>query len=107
MILSVKQGNGNKIHIYVDDEYRATVDSDYWYSEKYAVHNSYVCEGQFNCIIRYSSSDVGHADKGTECNFLLVGEAGGKGTIDTVYYNPNKVSVNDDAKDYLINDPIF
>ncbi len=35
MILSVKQGNGNKIHIYVDDEYRATVDSDYWYSEKY------------------------------------------------------------------------
>ena len=80
---------------------------NYWYSEKYAVHNSYVCEGQFNCIIRYSSSDVGHADKGTECNFLLVGEAGGKGTIDTVYYNPNKVSENDDAKDYLINDPIF
>ena len=35
MILSVKQGNANKIHIYVDDEYRATVDSDYWYSEKY------------------------------------------------------------------------
>lgn len=35
MILSVKQGNANKIHIYVDDEYRATVDSDYWYSERY------------------------------------------------------------------------
>lgn len=35
MILSVKQGKGNKIHIYVDDEYRATVDSDYWYSERY------------------------------------------------------------------------
>ena len=35
MKLSVKQGNANKIHIYVDDEYRATVDSDYWYSEKY------------------------------------------------------------------------
>ena len=35
MILSVKQGNANKIHIYVDEEYRATVDSDYWYSEKY------------------------------------------------------------------------
>lgn len=35
MILSVKQGKGNKIHIYVDEEYRATVDSDYWYSEKY------------------------------------------------------------------------
>ncbi len=35
MILSVKQGNANKIHIFIDDEYRATVDSDYWYSEKY------------------------------------------------------------------------
>ena len=35
MKLSIKQGNANKIHIYVDEEYRATVDSDYWYSEKY------------------------------------------------------------------------
>lgn len=35
MILSVKEGKANKIHIFVDDEYRATVDSDYWYSEKY------------------------------------------------------------------------
>ncbi len=35
MILTVKQGKANKIHIYVDDEYRATVDSDFWYSEKF------------------------------------------------------------------------
>ncbi len=35
MKLTVKEGNANKIHIYVDDEYRATVDSDYWHSEKY------------------------------------------------------------------------
>ncbi len=35
MKLSVKQGKANKIHIYVDEEYRATVDSDFWYSEKY------------------------------------------------------------------------
>jgi len=35
MILSVKEGKANKIHIYVDEEYRATVDSDYWYSERY------------------------------------------------------------------------
>ena len=35
MKLTVKEGNAKKIHIYVDDEYRATVDSDYWYSEKY------------------------------------------------------------------------
>lgn len=35
MKLSIKESKANKIHIYVDDEYRATVDSDYWYSEKY------------------------------------------------------------------------
>ncbi len=35
MKLSVKEGKSNKIHIYVDEEYRATVDADYWYSEKY------------------------------------------------------------------------
>lgn len=35
MKLSVKQGKANKIHIYIDEEYRATVDSDFWYSEKY------------------------------------------------------------------------
>lgn len=35
MKLTVKEGNAGKIHIYVDEEYRATVDSDYWYSEKF------------------------------------------------------------------------
>ncbi len=35
MKLTVKEGKANKIHIYVDEEYRATVDSEYWYSEKY------------------------------------------------------------------------
>ena len=35
MKLSIKEGKAYKIHIYVDEEYRATVDSDYWYSEKY------------------------------------------------------------------------
>ncbi len=35
MKVSVKQGKANKIHIYVDEEYRATVDNDFWYSEKY------------------------------------------------------------------------
>ena len=35
MKLTVKEGKANKIHIFVDEEYRATVDSDYWYSEKY------------------------------------------------------------------------
>ena len=35
MKLSVKPGKGNKVHIYIDDEYRYTVDGDYWYSEKW------------------------------------------------------------------------
>ena len=35
MKLTVKEGKAKKIHIYIDEEYRATVDSDYWYSEKF------------------------------------------------------------------------
>ena len=35
MKLSIKEGKAKKIHIYIDEEYRATVDSDYWYSEKF------------------------------------------------------------------------
>lgn len=35
MKLTVKEGKANKIHIYVDEEYRTTVDSDFWYSEKF------------------------------------------------------------------------
>lgn len=35
MILTTSQGKKGKIHIYVDGEYRATVDSDFWCSEKY------------------------------------------------------------------------
>ncbi|MEG1614917.1 MAG: regulatory protein RecX [Oscillospiraceae bacterium] len=32
MIITAKKGKGNKIHISVDDEYRATVDADFWFS---------------------------------------------------------------------------
>lgn len=35
MKLSVKPGKADKIHIYIDGEYRLTCDSDYWYSEKW------------------------------------------------------------------------
>ena len=35
MKLTVKSGKNGKVHIYLDDEYRATVDGDWWYSEKY------------------------------------------------------------------------
>lgn len=31
MKISVKQGREDKIHIYVDDEYKLTVDAEYWY----------------------------------------------------------------------------
>ena len=37
MKISVKSGNADKIHIYIDDEYRMTVDSTFWFSEKW--HN--------------------------------------------------------------------
>lgn len=37
MKLSTKPGKGEKIHIFVDDEYRLTVDSRFWYSERW--HN--------------------------------------------------------------------
>lgn len=35
MKLSVKLGRAEKIHIYIDGEYRFTCDSNYWYSEKW------------------------------------------------------------------------
>lgn len=35
MKLSVKTGNRGKVHIHIDGEYRYTVDSDWWYSEKW------------------------------------------------------------------------
>lgn len=37
MILSVKAGKADKVHIYIDGEYRMTCDSSFWYSEKW--HN--------------------------------------------------------------------
>lgn len=35
MIISTKRGRGTKVHISVDDEYVATVDIDYWYSQTF------------------------------------------------------------------------
>lgn len=35
MKLSVKPGKADKIHIYIDGEYRLTCDSNFWYSEKW------------------------------------------------------------------------
>lgn len=35
MKISIKNGKSDKIHIYIDDEYRMTVDSNFWFSEKW------------------------------------------------------------------------
>ena len=37
MKLSVKNGRNNKIHIFVDEEYSLTVDSEYWYTSCWCV----------------------------------------------------------------------
>lgn len=35
MELSTKTGRDNKVHIYIDGEYKLTVDGDFWYLSKY------------------------------------------------------------------------
>ena len=79
---------------------------NYWYDEGYDYHNAFVCEGQFNATIRQNDAEFDINAEGIECNFLLVGESGGKGIIDAVAYNDEKVSERDVTKDYLINAPI-
>ncbi len=37
MKLSVKNGRNNKIHIFFDEEYSLTVDSEYWYTSEWSV----------------------------------------------------------------------
>ena len=37
MKLSVKNGRNNKIHIFFDEEYSLTVDSEYWYTSEWCV----------------------------------------------------------------------
>lgn len=78
---------------------------NYWYSPNYYIHTSYMAEGQFNSTIRSSGSDTSHAEKGTACEFLIVGEEGGKGVIQSVYFNPAQVS-DDSYLDYIIGEPI-
>ena len=78
----------------------------YWYAAGYDYHNAFVCEGKFDAVIRMTDAEFDIWTNGIECNFLLVGEDGGVGTIDSVFYNADKVSENDVASDYLINEPI-
>ena len=80
---------------------------NYWYTEGFGYHNAFVCEGKFDAMIRMADAEFGINREGIECNFLLVGEDGGSGTIDGAAYKADKVSERDVAKDYLINDPII
>lgn len=51
MKLTYKPGKLHKIHIYVDDEYRLTVDDEYWFSEKW--HNlKEIDDGEAGCFGR-------------------------------------------------------
>ena len=80
---------------------------NYWYTEGFGDHNAFVCEGKFDAMIRMADAEFGINREGIECNFLLVGEEGGSGTIDGAVYKADRVSERDVAKDYLINDPII
>jgi len=85
---------------------------NFWYrgtndGEPVGDHNAFVCEGQFNSVIRFASADFTHANPtekfsgSANCNFLLVGEDGGAGKIDNVYFNKNNVSAEDVSADYM------
>lgn len=85
---------------------------NFWYrgtneGEPVGNHNAFVCEGQFNSVIRFTSADFNHANPGEKysgsanCNFLLVGEAGGNGKIDNVYFIKDNVSADDVSADYM------
>ena len=79
---------------------------NYWYSPNYYVHIGFSAEGQFNSIIRSTSVDTNHAASGTRCEFLVVGEKGGKGIIQSVYFNPEQI--NDSSYlDYIVDEPIY
>ena len=80
---------------------------NFWYAEGYGFHNAFVCEGKFDAVIRLTSADFVGSSEGIECNFLLVGEEGGTGTVDSVFYSIDGVTEDDDTLDYAINDPII
>jgi hypothetical protein len=50
--------------------------------------------------------DTNHAASGTRCEFLIVGEKGGKGIIQSVYFNPEQVNDNS-YLDYIVDEPIY
>lgn len=79
---------------------------NFWYRPGYDFHNAFVCEGKFDAVIRMTSAEFRSNREGVVCNYLLVGESGGQGTIDAAFYYADGVTDQDVTKDYLINDPI-
>ena len=98
--------------------YRGTAEGD----KNIADHIAFKAEGQFNSTIRYNSADftygksfVARDENGnitknystpSNCAFLIVGEAGGEGVIETVYYHKDNVCADDVALEYCVDTPI-
>lgn len=78
---------------------------NYWYSDRGGIHIAFACEGKFNSSIRSTAFATNHY-KTTLCEFLIVGESGGAGVIESVFFNPTHVKDNS-YSDYIINEPIY
>ena len=88
MKITSKPGNGNKVHIYIDDEYTLTLYDDFWYRTGY-------CEGQ-------EISDDELASLKEEAGFRSAYEKGIKYLSMRAYsekelYNKLKMKFGDDA----------
>ena len=88
MIISSKPGNGNKVHIYIDDKYTLTLYDDFWYRSGYS-------EGQ-------EISDDELASLKGEAGFRSAYEKGLKylsmrGYSEKELYNKLKINFGDEA----------
>ena len=78
---------------------------NFWYSDRGAIHIAFKAEGKFNSNIRSTAFDTNH-NATALCEFLVVGESGGAGVIESVFFNPNHVK-DQSFRDYIINEPIY
>ena len=78
---------------------------NFWYSDRGAIHIGFKAEGKFNSNIRSTAFDTNH-NATALCEFLVVGESGGAGVIESVFFNPNHVK-DQSFRDYIINEPIY
>ncbi|MCD7873063.1 MAG: RecX family transcriptional regulator, partial [Clostridiales bacterium] len=66
MIIKTSKGRGRKIHIFLDDEYTATTDSDFWMSN-YIPDGTEIDESQMNSLI----SEINNRKAFNKCADLL------------------------------------